>query len=266
MQSGKVRVKVSNGNLPEMMVEKPVTVNSRSGLALTSRAPEKKAPDFNCGPGCDLSVTNPPVDGEDAGKSVLFYTFRFDAVKLGGDGPNTGYKYVGRVYDERANPNPANPQDKTFFYWTIAPDADNPMSEFYKKQCGNYVESTDQGFISGATFQALATNHESGPTNSHYASYKASQDNPSNNLGTVGETIVGAPSVGDREYEDEVNRVLADSARRIGLETKNEPCLTNLKCFFAPNGVSPGCDRDCRFRGYLNIKTATKPYADCPQQ
>ncbi|MGH9434039.1 MAG: hypothetical protein ACRD3T_21125, partial [Terriglobia bacterium] len=75
------------------------------------------------------------------------------------------------------------------------PDLDHTGSTFYQKQTGHYDVHTDpNGCISGANLAANTQRHEIAVVEGHWGEYKVAQDESSNNVGTLAESLVGAPS------------------------------------------------------------------------
>jgi hypothetical protein len=236
--SGTVSVLVS-GSTP---LSKPVTVTNRSGFTFSAVTPTSEPNGFSttvCG---TISVPSPPQAGKELGFFCIQQAYSFNTQSINDAGPNQGYKYITSISNSNGGTN-------TAYYYVVSPDAADPNSAFSKAQCGNYNSSTNpNGYISQSNLISNIIRHESGNMNSHYAQYVAAQNNSANNLGTVGEQIVGLPS--DTNFSGTVTGVLNPKLSVISSSAMTpEPCSANYN-----GSVTP-----CVFQGYINYI----PYAAC---
>ena len=116
-----------------------------------------------------------PVGGA-AGLELAYGNVDISEIMDGG--PNNSFKYVRqRVSDISPSLVP------TGFYWVIVPDLENPLSEFYRKQCGDFDPDTQTGYyISGAKLRTNVERHESGPVQSHHSFYVIAQGDINNRV------------------------------------------------------------------------------------
>src|SRR6266545_375824 len=242
--SGTITVTVTQRGQPTPLTTN-ITVNDRTGFAVTAATPQKRQPPYNCASGGVLSFSGPPTgESGSTGKSCLTQAYHIGPPGTVSSGPNTNYKYVTTI----TNTSGSTPTD---FSWALNPDVENTNSDFYIHQCGNYNAQTNpNGYISGANLLEGVIRHESGPMNSHYAFYKAAQDNPSNNIGVVGEKQIGPPSESPTQFGSRVEQVILGLIATIGNANRVEPC-------------GSAYDATCTiFRGFGNY--ANPNYATCP--
>ncbi len=237
--SGTVSVTVTAGGRP-FPLSKTTTVNARSGLAFAAVSPTKVANGSDNGDGGTITTPNPPVSGGHLGEFYLRQKFSVQTTAVNDSGPNQGFKYVSSLSNSFNNVS-------TGYLYVVPPDAENTASTFYQSQCGNYNAQTNpSGFISGANLLAGIIRHESGPANSHYANYVAAQGDTANNLGVVGESQTGAPSVTLDTFTNGVVTTLNGKVSVIAAAAQVEPCAVNR-------------DASCVFLGNVNFA----PYQSC---
>lgn len=214
VQSGTVQVTVVQGG-STYPLSKSVTVTPRTTFAFTAKPATKYANGtFNCG-ATPLVVPDPPTQqGQEIGLALTCLRYSFTFTPIDDAGPNKGYWYVLSANDSVSGAVPP----ATTFAWTIAPQLDDPSSEFYKAQCGS------GGFISGAQLQANTIAHESGSVNSHYSRYVAAQNNPANNVGTGLEAVVGPPSDSVSSFQSRAELEGNTRQSRIISLSQEEPC------------------------------------------
>lgn len=135
-------------------------------------------------------------------------------------GPNNGYIYATSA----TNSYLTNP---TIFQWEIVPDLDSTTSTFYTKQTGHYSQSNAGGCILGSNLAAQTQRHESGAVQGHWGFYKNSQDNASNNLGTIIEGQVGPPSQTTTEFNNALTTAVTNAATTIKNATAAQPYAVN---------------------------------------
>ena len=163
------------------------------------------------------------------------------------NGPNHGLKYLVDI------------SDLSMVNWTLHPDVDNTLSDWYTHQYGNWVSApgtwcygphepvTPDTFISGENFSLGIHRHEVDPfQNSHYYDYKSSQDEFGTNFKAFAENQLGYTAYSTGTFMAIVNGRLDNDAQlvRASIELKGEPC-------------SQHCSADCQ--GY-NGKANTLPY------
>jgi hypothetical protein len=136
---------------------------------------------------------------------------------------------------------------RTLAFLRLSGDIDNPGSQFYQAQCGNYNAQTNpNGYISGSTLDADDQRHEGGTVNSHYAEYSTAYQNSANNPGSVMESFVEyQPS----NFDTDVKNKLGQLQDAIVNASTPEPC----------NNPYAGYSASCSFDGYMNFA----PYASC---
>jgi hypothetical protein len=195
---------------PPYPAQTSLTVNPRTGFAFSAVSPTKQSNGYQCGSFGTLSVPNPPSDSASVGKYCDMESYSYNFLTIGGDGPNTGFSYV------------TSASNGTAFNWVIAPDADNPASQFYQAQCGNYNPTTNTEFISGANLRSDTTRHESGAVQSHYNNYVVAQNDASNNAGVGLEAAVDKS--GGQTFQTFVKNDLAPRLNAITTATGVEPC------------------------------------------
>lgn len=110
------------------------------------------------------------------------------------NGPNAGVWFI-------LNPYVWNEQNHSYRY-IIVPDLDNPGSEFYQRQCGNYDPiSNPNGYISGFTLLAETRRHEyNHPAASHWGHYYQKLYDPQYNLDRLLEKQVGHPALNGQQF------------------------------------------------------------------
>ncbi len=237
---GTVRVTVVQGGRT-FNLSRRIEVTAREGFAFTAVEPVKK----NNGFSQVLTVSNPPTSSNPAiGFFEIRPAFQF-FIQIVNSGPNKGFKFVTRV-------NNFFEDVKTTFFWVISEAAETPTSEFYLKQCGDYDKDTNpMGFISGAQLRANTIHHESADAmNSHYFQYRTAQDDSANNLGTVAEAQVAAPSTSQMKFINGLQALLTEKSDRIVAATVVEPCGG----FVTRDGAN-----NCTFNGFVNFI----PYRSC---
>lgn len=243
--SGTVSVTVSG-----QIYSTSITVNPRNNFTFTAVNAEQIT---NCTnlvefPGLCLPVT-PLQNGDATGMYQLKLPYSFTTLMVNDSGPNHGYWYTTSV-----TPNQGNASSR--FGWTISPDVNNTGSTFYQAQCGNYNASTNpNGFISGAKLKSNTIYHESANSaNAHYYQYLVAQDNPNNNMGLVGEAVIGNPGTSQYTHENLVNNAIMSASNTIYVATTIEPCggITN-------NDGANGCI----YGGGINYKDAQGVYSSC---
>ena len=225
------------------MLSRMITVNNRAGFAFTAVPARKRTIPYICPTGEVLNLLSPPIqDGDSVGLSCLsqFFTFAFQTIA---SGPNAGYKYITQIQNLDTGTGA-----RTEYNYVISPDLENTSSEFYTHQCGNYNPiNNPNGFISGANLLANTIRHESGIVESHYNNYRVAQDNPANNVGAVGELLVGDPSDTGQQFQMESVSLLQQRIDAITAATRVEPCGVNFNA-------------QCQFQGFINFF----PYVPCP--
>jgi len=223
--SGTVSVNVSVQGSAGVPLSASLTVSPRSGFAFSAVSPQQESDPFS-GNGCTISVPSPPTSSGDAvGKFCLAQRFTVQTSAQISSGPNTGYSYVTSISNSDGN-------GPTAYYWTMSPDLQNTASTFYQAQCGNYSQTNPNGFISGANLNANTVRHESGTIQSHYGNYVAAQNIPTNNLGTVAESIVGLTD--PTTLANNATSTLNGKQNTITTATQVEPCdvTHNASCVF----------------------------------
>jgi hypothetical protein len=245
VQSGTVTAYISNatqspatapGTKPATFKKSgPLTVNNRSGFEFPAVTPTRESNSFSS-PTCGvMSVPSPPQPDKELGLFCLQQPYSFTFQQINDGGPNQGYRYITSVSNSLAG-------TSTAYYYVVSPDSADPGSEFSRAQYGNYDKNTNPGgFISQANLIKNIIRHESGNANSHYAQYVAGQNDPANNLGTVGEQIVGLLS--DTDFKKQVDNILSAKRTLIGSRALHpEPCSANYDGSITP----------CVFQGYVN--------------
>jgi hypothetical protein len=224
--SGTVSVNVSVNGTAAVPISASLTAKPRTGFAFSAVTPQQE-PDPFAGNGCTIGVPSPPTSSGDAvGKFCLAERFTVRTAPQITSGPNTGFSYVSSVTNSDSN-------GTTAYYWIMSPDLQTITSAFYKAQCGNFNAQTHpNGFISGANLNANTTRHESGSVQSHYQNYVVAQNLPSNNLGTVGEAIVGLTD--PNTLASSATAALNGRQSTITTATEVEPCdvTRNASCVF----------------------------------
>lgn len=241
VKSGTVSVTVTKGG-QTFPLSKSITVNARTGFAFSAVSTSKVANGSSNGDGGTISVPNPPVANQEIGRFYLRQGLNYKTASIADGGPNENFKYVTSVSPTTSG------GGTTAYLYVIAPDLENTSSTFYVKQCGNYNAQTNpNGFISGANLLAGTVRHESGATNSHYQNYVTAQNSAANNLGVVGETQTGAPSVSFSTFTNDVGTTLGAKISAISQAAQVEPCAVNYSA-------------TCVLQGYVNYS----PYQSCP--
>jgi hypothetical protein len=195
---GKVRVTVMRGVVDISPPALDISVEPRSGWAWTPVTPQKKdltvtQPIFTTPGGRVLNPPNPP-DGSGyiagaSGLDMIFSPLPGNATSVSDNGPNRGYKYLSQTLGQSRLINNVN--RLTAFYWVMAPDVENLMSDFSRKQCNAVAVGTSRFVISGLNLKNNTERHESGNTQSHFQRYRDFQNVPENNLGSVAEQTIG---------------------------------------------------------------------------
>jgi hypothetical protein len=235
VQSGTVSVKVSVDGR-DFPASTSLTVTPRSNFAFATVSPTKQSNGYNCGGNVILTAPNPPSDGTLIGRYCDNATYSYNFITIGSNaGPNSGFSYV------------TSATNTATFNWIIAPDADDPSSQFYRAQCGNYNPTTGTGFIGGATLQADTTRHESGAVQSHYNNYVVAQNNTSNNIGVGLEAAVDQSA--GQDFQTFVSNFLNSRISALHSATAVEPCNTEFVMY----------NQSCVYDGPLNVA----PYASC---
>jgi len=194
---------------------KSITVNPRSNFAFTAVNAEQRT---NC-PDADFpslcSYVTPPQSGGDLGRyeTKMPYSYTL-APQINDNGPNHRYWYIASV-------TPVSNGITTRFVWSLHAELNNTGSAFYLAQCGS------NGYISGAKLKSNTIFHESGSSvnaNSHYGKYRDAQNDPNNNMGLVGEAVVGTPGTSGSAYETLINTAIINARNTIVAATNVEPC------------------------------------------
>jgi len=198
-------------------------------------------------PLCNATLTvNPPGTAGD-GYSYLCSQWDFtlnDIDAISDQGPNHGLKWLLDI------------RNLTTFDWTLHPDIEDPTSDWYTRQCGNWAPApgstcptpSGTGYISGAAYRDGVTRHEAGDQNSHYRNYVTAQDDPANNIKIGAEDLFGLPTQSTSDFVAFVNGFLMLRSNAIVAATADEPCHQQ-------------CSSDCAlFNGFLNLP----PYQSCP--
>jgi len=224
--SGTISVNVTVNGSAAVPISAGITVNPRTGFSFTAATPQQEPDPFSAN-GCSISVPSPPTSSGDAvGMFCLAERFTVRTAPQITTGPNTGYSYVSSVTNSDSN-------GPTAYYWTISPDLQNTTSAFYQAQCGNFNAQTNpNGFISGANLNSNTIRHESGSGQSHYQNYVIAQNLSTNNLGTVGEAIVGFTD--PNTLASSATVTLNSKQSTITTATQVEPCdvTRNASCVF----------------------------------
>ena len=246
VQGGTVSVTVTSGSNSQSF-SATLTVNARTGWAWTAVS-ATKVPNGSalCGNSSTITTLQSPPVASANNEAVLAkfcatvaYSFQFATVS---GGPNNGYKYLTSV----STADPSN--IPTTFKWLRVPDLDNTTSVFYLAQCGNYDKNTNpNGIISGPNLDAQTTRHEAGTAASHWSEYKTAQDDPSNNIGSSAEPIIGAPGATDSAFQQQVQNILNPKVSSITNAASSEAI------------PDPVHDAAGNFLGYVNYQ----PYAPC---
>jgi hypothetical protein len=235
--SGTVSVNVSVQGSASVPLSASLSVSPRSGFAFTAVSPQQEPDPFSSN-GCSISVPSPPTSSGDAvGMFCLAERFNLQTSPQIASGPNTGYSYVTSISNSNSN-------GSTAYYWTISPDLQNTTSTFYQAQCGNYSQTNLNGFISGLNLNTNTVRHESGTVESHYGNYVVAQGIPTNNVGTVAESIVGLTD--PTTLANNASSTLSGKQDTITTATQGEPCDVTHNA-------------SCVFQGFINFF----PYQSC---
>jgi hypothetical protein len=234
VRSGTVSVTVRGSDASTSTPSASVTVNARTNWALNPKTATRRSSGYTCENGVLLSVvTTPTVPTQDLGQGCP--DPHFQTQNAAASGPNAGYDYITTVTDIGE------------YSWVISGDVDNPSSQFYQAQCGNYNVSTNpNGYISGPTLDSDDQRHEAGSVNSHYAEYSAAYQNPANNPGTVMESFV---EFNPTSFGNDVSNKLGQLETTILNAATPEPCGQSYAGYSAA----------CVFDGYVNYT----PYVSC---
>ncbi len=233
-------VSVTAATFPDggvMQASGTLTVSPRSGWSFSAQ-PSTRVSSIdpsNCNnvPYIPTTPDNSHYDGAACPSVKIGEGGSFSAGQVSG-GPNSGYQFVQSM-----------PSDGGSFTWTISSDIDNPLSEFYIAQCGNYNSQTQTGFISGGTLDADTQRHEGGSVTSHYADYVIAIGMPSYNLGTQLEATIAAPGGKINNAVTSTVNVVQSAVTSYG----GEPCGTH------DTNRSAACVID----GFINFY----PYVSC---
>ena len=127
---------------------------------------------------------------------------------------------------------------------------ENPQSEFCQRQCDNWSAAPGStcanrqgtGYVGCARLASTIVRHEAHPTqNSPYSPYVLANNNPSNNIKTGAEPLVGSVGVTPVQFTTTVNNTLF--FRRIAIENATSPHPCDV------------CTSDCtQFLGKMNCK------------
>jgi hypothetical protein len=185
------------------------------------------------------TLPSPPVAGGALGASNLSLSYNFDtAAPINDNGPNQGFQYVTDVTDNSSH-----------YWYEISADLENTASQFYAAQCGNYNSQTNTGYIGGSVLLSNTQQHEYGTTLGHYQQYSNAQNDPGNNLGTVGEPELAAPGTTVAAFVAQVTSDLNSAITRITTAMSSEAaCNSDVRY-----------DTSCTFRGPINFS----PYQSC---
>jgi len=235
-----VNVNVNGTNYP---VQNNLTINARTNFAFSAVAPTQRTNPYSGA--CSISVPTSPAAGNNVGFSCLDQQFFETPFLIGDNGPNQGFRYVYSASNTSNNV-------PTTFNFIIAGYLDDSTSEFAQKQCGNYNSTTNTGFIAYAQLKSNTYGHESGNTTGHYATYKSTQDNAANNIGTAAEAVVGPPGQSEADFNTQVLNVARAKGSTIvsaAFPTPEPFCNSDVRY-----------DPSCVFRGFINWPV----YATCP--
>ncbi len=241
--SGTVSVKVTSGSATSTP-SATITVTPRSGFAFTAAAASKRANPYSAG-ACNISVPTSPAAGNALGYSCLDQQFSQTPYLIGDSGPNNGFRYV---YSASSSYNNV----PTTFNYIIAGYLDDSSSEFAGKQCGNYDPNTKTGFISYTQLKSNTYEHESGNTTGHYATYKQTQDNSTNNVGAALEAVVGPPGQSEADFDQQASNAAVakgNTIRSAAFPTPENFCNSDVRY-----------DPACSFKGNINWPV----YVNCP--
>jgi hypothetical protein len=200
--------------------------------AWTSLAPAEVAN------GTFATLPSPPVANGALGKSQVHLGYNFTTLTINDNGPNQGFQYVTAVSD-----------NSSYYRYEISPDLENTSSQFYQSQCGNYNSQTNTGFISGAVLLSNTQEHEYGTTLGHYQQYTSAQNDPANNLGTLGEAQIAAPGTSVSTFVSQTQSVLDAAVNRITSAMSSEAACNSIVNY----------DTSCVYRGPINFS----PYQTC---
>ncbi len=236
--SGTVSVMVSGATAP---LTASVTVSPRnSGFAFTAVIANKETNPYTCvsgGTSTVLSVNATPQAGNSSADVLGEYcdieSYSYNFITLTDHGPNQGYSYI------------TNATNNASFHWIIANDVDNPSSQFYQAQCGNYNASTNAGFIAGSQLRTNITRHESGTVQGHYGKYVTAQNDSTKNVGTGLESTVDLSS--GTTFQNFVSNTLVNRTNAISQAT------------LSPDPYDANHDQNGVFNGPINFS----PYASC---
>jgi hypothetical protein len=222
VRGGIAQVTVTMAGRTILLDSPQLAVTARSGWTLAAGTHSEQNAGFTTPSGVVLAPPDPPTStAEVGGKFGLELAHSFLHTKITDQGPNHGFHYVTSMSDVDDSTSPPKP---TKFYWVVIDSLKNSQSTFYSKQCGNYHETTNpNGYISGANLLAGVRRHEALGTNSHYQQYVNAQNDPANNLGTGAEALVGAPTLTDQQFEDQVNDLMATKRAAIFAAVGQEP-------------------------------------------
>jgi len=220
-----------------------ITVNNRSGFAFTAVSPAQSSGNsITCNDGTTTNLPSPPAANSAEGFSCANMAYGFNYATVNDGGPNNGYEYVTSA----SNSNGTNP---TAFNYIVVSDLLSGTT-FYNAQCGNFSSSNAAGFIAGSQLKQNVFDHEIGSVLSHWTEYVNSQNNSSNNIGTVLESTTAPPgSTGATFAQNAGNAALS----RIAAAVANEPCS---------GSVAVDSSQSCAACGAINYS----PYTACSGQ
>jgi hypothetical protein len=220
-----------------------IAVNSRPNFAFTAVNPSQQSGNsITCYSGTTTNLPSPPIANSLEGSVCANMAYSFNYATVNDGGPNNGYEYVTSA----SNSNGGNP---TAFDYIVVSDLLSATT-FYNAQCGNFSSSNAAGFIAGSQLKQNVFDHESGSILSHWTEYVNSQNNSSNNIGTVLESTTAPPdSTGSTFAQNAGNAALS----RIAAAVANEPCS---------GSVAVDSSQSCAACGAINFS----PYAACNGQ
>lgn len=238
VQSGTITVTITPSGGAAINLAANITVNPRAGFAFPAVSPTKQANPYSGN--CTISVPTAPAAGNAVGYSCVDQQFSQTPYLIGDNGPNHGFRYV---YNASSTYNSV----PTTFNFVIAGYLDDSGTEFAQKQCGNYNLSTNTGYISHAQLKSNTYEHESGSITGHYATYKLTQDDSTNNIGTAVEAVVGPPGQSETDFNQQARDVANSKGSAIA-----------SAAFPTPETLTTFCNSDvrndptCVFRGFIN--------------
>ena len=128
----------------------------------------------------------------------------------------------------------------------------SPHSEI-PQQCPDKI-----GFIDGPVLRSNVTEHESGNVKGHYEQYSAALAIPSNNLGTIAESLTAPPGTSIAAFVDATAIQLNDAVNRVTTAMAVEACNLDVRLGPTCASIVPP-EQDPAFGGFINFS----PYQRC---